>query len=112
MSAARLNASVEVAALIRRAQSAGDFATVLHKGDAERGAILIVVWSRGAYFGCLERTLGTGGYNWGNVGPAAGDDAKVARFLAQRVEFDPDLWAIELDIAQPERFIAETIAAG
>ena len=112
MSAARLNASVEAAALMRRAQAEGDFATVLHKGDPERGAILIVVRSRGAYVTCLERMLNSGGYGWLTVGPDSASDEKVAQFLARRADFDPDIWLIELDIAQPERFIAETISAG
>ena len=34
----------------------------------------------------------------------------VADFLAKRARFDTDFWAIELDIAAPERFIAETTA--
>ncbi|MFL6730111.1 MAG: DUF1491 family protein, partial [Sphingomicrobium sp.] len=40
------------------------------------------------------------------------DSQEVAAFLAKRLRFDPDLWAIELDIADPERFIAETTALG
>jgi hypothetical protein len=112
MSAARLNASVEAAALMRRAQADGDFATVLHKGDPERGSILIVVRSRGTYLSCLERMLSADGYVWLAVGPDSAADEKVAQFLARRAEFDPDIWLIELDIAQPERFVAETIAAG
>jgi hypothetical protein len=112
VSAARLNASIEAAALIRRAEAEGDFATVLHKGDAERGSILIVVRSRGGYEACLERTLGAQGYEWVRAGPDSAEAEQVAPFVAKRVEFDPDLWAIELDIAHPERFIAETIAAG
>jgi hypothetical protein len=34
----------------------------------------------------------------------------VARFVDGRARFDEDLWVIELDIATPERFIAETTA--
>ena len=54
-----------------------------------------------------------GGYRWQKVGPAesAGSD-EVRDFLAKRARFDEDSWLIELDIAQPERFIAETIASG
>jgi hypothetical protein len=37
---------------------------------------------------------------------------EIADFLARRARFDEDLWAIELDIAEPERFIAETTSAG
>ena len=39
-------------------------------------------------------------------------DFTLEEFLARRARFDEDLWAIELDIADPERFIAETTAQG
>lgn len=109
--AARLNASVEAASLVRRAQAAGDFAAVVHKGDPERGSILIAVRSRDSFSACLERTLGAEGYCWARTGPESDKEGEVARFVAKRVQFDPDLWVIELDIAHPERFIAETIAS-
>ncbi|HET7317123.1 MAG TPA: DUF1491 family protein [Sphingomicrobium sp.] len=110
MSSARLSASVEATGLVRRAQAAGDFAAILHKGDAARGAILIVVRSRGGYVTCLERTLVPDGrYLWSSGGPADSDsEEKLAEFCAKRLRFDEDLWLIELDIAHPERFIAET----
>ena len=111
---ARLNASLEATGLIRRAQAAGDFGVVLRKGDPERGSLLIVIRSRGQYVGCLERTLSMEGhYGWGSAGPAPSEgDEKVSQFLARQAGFDPDLWLIELDIAQPERFIAETTSMG
>jgi hypothetical protein len=114
MSRGRLTASVEAASLVRRAQADGDFAAVLRKGDADRGALLIVVRSRGRYVACLERALSPNGrYRWASVGPTeAATDEELADFLARRVRFDEDLWLIELDIAQPERFIAETTLAG
>jgi hypothetical protein len=111
---ARLNASLEAAGLIRRAEAAGDFGVVLRKGDPERGSLLIVIRSRGRYISCLERALSMEGrYGWGSVGPPPAEgDEKVSQFLARQAGFDPDLWLIELDIAQPERFIAETTSAG
>jgi hypothetical protein len=36
----------------------------------------------------------------------------LADWSQKRVRFDEDLWLIELDIADPERFIAETTAKG
>ena len=110
----RLSASVEAAGLIRRAEAAGDFGVVIRKGDPERGSLLIVIRSRGAYVSCLERTLTLdGSYSWGAVGPASAEaEEEVSQFLARRTRFDPDLWLIELDIAQPERFIAETTFVG
>lgn len=114
MSNARLAAAVEAAGLMRRAQADGDFAAIIRKGDAERGSLLLVVSSRGRHIACLERALGPDGmYCWSRSGPGElADSAEVADFLAKRARFDADLWAIELDIADAERFIAETTAAG
>ncbi|HEU4705534.1 MAG TPA: DUF1491 family protein [Sphingomicrobium sp.] len=110
----RLPASVEAAGLIRRAQGSGDFAAVVHKGDPDRGSILLVVSSRGRHVACLERVLTLdGGYRWQQVGPSeSAGSGEIRDFLAKRTRFDADLWAIELDIAEPERFIAETTSRG
>lgn len=106
----RLSTHIEAAAIVRRAEVSGDFATVMKKGDPERGALLLLVTSRGRHVACLERLLGLdGGYRWDKVGPPENADSdSVAGFLAKRARFDEDYWAIELDVAQPERFIAET----
>ena len=101
-------------ALVRRAEAEGGFPTILHKGDPESGSVLLFVGSRGRYVACLERVLGLDGhYAWRRAGPADSAESKeVAAFLAKRRQFDPDLWAVELDIAEPERFIAETTGLG
>ena len=110
----RLPASVEAAGLIRRVSADGDFATIIKKGDPDRGALLLVVTSRGRHVGCLERVLDLAtGYRWQSVGPGESSSSEQIRdFLAKRTRFDADLWAIELDIAEAERFIAETTALG
>jgi hypothetical protein len=114
MSGGRLPPRLEVPALVRRAETQGGFATVLHRGDPERGAVLLIVTSRGRHVAGLERVLAiSGDYEWRAAGPGeSADSAEVATFLAKRRQFDPDFWAVELDIADPERFIAETTAAG
>jgi hypothetical protein len=110
----RLPTHVEVGGLLRRISAEGGFATVVRKGDPERGALLLLIASRGVHLACLERVLALdGGYRWQRVGP--GDSAgstEIADFLARRARFDEDSWVIELDIADGERFIAETTAAG
>ena len=114
MSGGRLPPRLEVPGLLRRAEAQGGFATVLNKGDPEGGAMLLVVTSRGRHVACLERILSIGGaYEWRTTGPPeSAESAEVASFLAKRRQFDPDLWLIELDIAEPERFIAETTSEG
>ena len=110
----RLPASVEASGLMRRIETQGDFATVIRKGDPDRGALLLVIGSRGRHVACLERILASDGkYRWQTTGPVgSGSSAELNDFLSKRQRFDPDSWLIELDIALPERFIAETTAQG
>ena len=86
----------------------------MRKGDAERGSLLIFVSSRGRNVAILERVLGMDGeYRWeAKRHSDSQGSAEIADFLARRARFDDDLWAIELDIADPERFIAETTSLG
>lgn len=86
----------------------------MKRGDPDRGSLLILVASRGRHVACLERVLTVDGrYRWQAVGPAeSAGSAEIDDFLARRARFDEDLWALELDIADPERFIAETTSAG
>ena len=76
--------------------------------------MLLCVSSRGVHQAVLERVLTLDGtYAWQRIGPPeSASSTEVADFLARRARFDEDLWAIELDIADPERFIAETTRTG
>lgn len=106
MSEPRLAAVVWVKALIRRVNAAGDFATVLHKGDGVAGSV-VLVHRRGTETRALQRLMGTGGdYEW-RVTARGGD---VDSWLERQRRYDPDLWIIELDTPNPARFIDETIA--
>ncbi len=109
-----LPAHLEASALLRRAEAGGGFGAVLRKGDLDRGALLLFITRRGDHIGCLERALGTdGNYQWRQVGPRAGaEQAEISDWAQKRVRFDEDIWLIELDIPDPERFIAETTSKG
>ena len=99
---------------MRRAFAQGGFGTVVKQGDRERGSLLLFVANRGMHLACLERVLSVdGSYRWQRAGPGeSASSAEIADFLARRARFDEDLWAIELDIADAERFIAETTQTG
>ena len=86
----------------------------MRKGDAERGSLIIFVTSRGRQVAILERVLGIDGdYQWrAAAARELAGSVEIGDFLAKRARFDDDLWAIELDIADPERFIAETTLTG
>lgn len=108
----RLASQMLVGALIRRAQGQGGFATVLRRGDAISGAIIIATLERGRETGLFERVpdYTAGGYRLTPCGPADSDDPMARhQYMERRVRSDPDLWFIELDIAEAERFAAETI---
>lgn len=106
----RLPAHVEAGAIIRQAEADGGFATVVKRGDPDRGSLVLMLSSRGSHYCCLERALAPDGvYRWRQVGPPAGADAEtLADWSQKRRRFDEDLWLIDLDIAVPERFIVET----
>jgi hypothetical protein len=110
----RLPAQLEATALIRRVEADGGFGTIIKRGDPDRGALVLLIAQRGKHFGCLERSLmADGNYRWQRVGPAAGTEPEtLADWSQKRVRFDEDLWLIELDIVDPERFIVEMTVQG
>ena len=107
--APRLASSVLVSALLRRAEALGGFGTVLAKGDAQAGAIAVLLVERGANPRLFERLLHPDGhYGWEESGRRDLDEpGAVQALIERRRRFDPDLWLIELDTASTERFAAE-----
>ena len=104
----RLPTGVLVGALLRRANEAGGFAAVLAKGDPQGGAVLLLVSDRGGPERLLERGIG------GNGVPALIDATPaedVDGYWRRRRARDPDLWVVALDVADGERFAAETMLA-
>jgi hypothetical protein len=109
----RLASAVLVSALLRRAEAEGGFGAVLAKGDETAGAIAVILAERGRKAAFLERLLQPdGGYAWRDSGEGLDSDAAYDDLLARRRRVDPDLWAVELDVASAERFAAEMNAVG
>ncbi|MEH3107808.1 MAG: DUF1491 family protein [Sphingomonas fennica] len=108
--APRLATGIVVAALLRRMAAEGGQGTILHRGDAQAGAILIVTMARGSVTGVLERTLGADGYALGRSGPA--DPTTLDGWLERRRLADPDLWVVELegDGESPQRVARDVMA--
>lgn len=101
-----------VSALVRRVNAAGGFAAVVHKGDAQAGAIMVECVDRGARHLLLERATGLDGSDgWRIVDVPLDDEPAYAERIDKRRRFDADLWVVELDIADAERFAAETIGS-
>jgi hypothetical protein len=98
-----------VSALVRRVSAEGGNAVVVAKGDATAGAILLDCLDRGVRAAFRERVLDSvGRYGWSVVGPGEAATAEdVAGWVNRRKTRDPDLWIVELDIPNAERFAAE-----
>lgn len=109
MTSPRLSAEMMVQSLMRKVNQLGGFATVLRKGDRISGAILIICLERGKDPRVLEKMPSLDGpSNWQRIWPQDTDNKEdLEKYLARRSSFDPDLWLIELDIADGERLVAE-----
>ncbi len=103
----RLPAHLEVSGLIRQTQSAGGFAAVLAKGESEAGTILIVLAENGKnarVFECMPQLDGT--RKWHAAKQQNPDNKEeFQEYLDRRKYQDPDVWIVELDIANGERLI-------
>lgn len=107
----RLTSAMLVSAMIRRVQSEGGFAAVIQRGDDTAGAILIECADRGETQQLFERATGFDGQDQWRLadGDPSGDPDAYRQRLDRRRSSDPDLWIVELDIADAARFAAETI---
>ena len=111
---ARLPTHVEVGALLRQVEAAGGFATVIAKGDREAGTILVVLCHNGRDSRAFERMPkadGTRGWACSRR-QDNGNPWEFTEYLDRRKAQDSDLWIIELDIADGERFIGLSDSAG
>jgi len=104
----RIPAHLEVTGLIRAVQAAGGFATVLAKGERDAGTLLIVCCESGANCVAWERMPQADGSRGWAVARRQDpqDPAEFTQYHTRRSRQDDDLWVLELDIANAERFIA------
>jgi hypothetical protein len=108
---ARVTSAVLASALVRRVNQEGGSAAILARGDATSGGILLLAYDRGSNPRFFERGVGPAGEPaLIPSGPATlADESEVAAYWQRRRTSDSDLWVIELNIAQAERFAAETM---
>ena len=103
---ARLPTHLTIGVLLRRVNDAGGIAMVRAKGDPQGGAILLLIEDRSGPVRVLERTIGMdGAISLTDSVPSDGAES----YWRRRRTNDPDLWVVELDIPEAERFAAETI---
>ena len=95
---------------MRAVNGAGGFAVVLEKGEPEAGTILVVIATNGANARVYERMPQLDGTRKWSLARAQDYERKqeFQEYLDRRKDQDRDLWIVELDIADGERFIGLT----
>lgn len=107
----RLPSHLLVSALLRRVNDAGGMGVVRASGDADTGTLLVLA-GQGAAMRAWERVRDLDGRDsLLPAGPRDGGEAALEEYWRRRRASDPDLWVVELDIADAERLVAETISA-
>lgn len=103
----RLPAHLEISSLIKLAESHGGSAMVLSKGERDAGTVLIVTMCRGADAKLFERMPQLDGTR--QFIPTKLQDienpTEFSEYLDRRAHQDPDIWILEVDVDDAERFI-------
>ena len=105
---ARLPAHLEADAIRRLAESLGGFATVLATGERDAGTLLVVCCGKGRLAAAYERMPQSHGRRAWVVSRRQDDENKQEfwDYCDRRKNQDSDLWIVELDVPDAERFIA------
>ncbi|WP_252259438.1 DUF1491 family protein [Erythrobacter aurantius] len=103
----RLPAHLEVSGLIRLVESQGGTAVVLAKGERDAGTILIVTMCRGEDVRLFERMPQMDGTRpfLATKSQDLEKPEEFSEYLDRRRRQDPDIWIVEVDIANAERFV-------
>ncbi len=103
---ARIRSDIWVSAYLRRMAGLGAYGLVRHKGAAEAGAIAIVVTRRD---GLAQLYLPAAQSDFDEARPSDrrfvavfpdfGEQGRVDDKLKRERSFDPDLWVVDMDVA-------------
>lgn len=99
----RIATEMVVRALLRRCGAGGAPAFIMRRGDAERGALFVKVAmldGRAKLFGPAPAGLSAGSDDRplsAHLAPEGTSEADVDAYLARQVEYDPDLWLVEIE---------------
>ncbi|MEO1028038.1 MAG: DUF1491 family protein [Pseudomonadota bacterium] len=111
----RLPTKLWIDGLIRRVQSDAAAAFVLHKGDEDRGEILIKISSLDGQARLLRPATDMDGtrivldMTQQGIGP---DEAEIDAYILKARDRDTDLWVIEIEDPAARSFVTEPIRSG
>lgn len=107
---ARLRSEIRISAYLRRCQAGGAFATVLRRGDADAGVVVIRSYQPGGPVRLfIETRQADGSPAWRRLGGAVLDEAEADRLVAREASFDSDLWVVEVEDREGRLFLDDPV---
>lgn len=104
-----LNSDLWVGALIRRAGIEGANATVVRRGDARAGTVIVKAYNtsdRTARLYC--EAFGQDGERlW--IQPVSGTESELDAYVERQRTYDPDIWVVEVEDRQGRHFLTERV---
>ena len=106
-----LSSDVWVAGLIRNTEIGGAFATVSRKGDARAGTVIVKVFNTSDRSARLySEAFGPDGERLWMQPVESAFESELDAYLQRQIQYDPDLWIVEIEDRQGRRFITEKVA--
>lgn len=107
MTEPRLKTGIWIQALMWRCSQAGVPATVVRRGDGDAGAVIVKLNRRNGVFTLLVQTRTSAGeLAWSKAGGSdTVDEAAADSYIARQIGRDPDLWVVEIEDREGERFL-------
>ena len=105
-----LSSDLWVSALIRRAQIEGANATVVKKGDARAGSVIVKAYDTTTRTARLfTEAFGTDGDRLWIQPVTSHSESELDAYIARQRGYDPDVWVVEIEDRQGRHFITETV---
>ncbi len=93
----RIKVGIWVQMALRMGDRDGRSGTVIRRGDADAGGVLLVLRRRDEV-SVLSQVRTAGESAWMRAtGPDSVDDATADAYIARQVQRDPDLWVVEFN---------------
>lgn len=117
MTEPRLKTEIRISAQVRRAQSAGAFATIARRGDPDAGAAAVKIYLGQGRARLLIQSRDLDGraiwrdpldYDASTEGQAKDyQESEVDAWISKEASIDPDLWVVEIEDREGRTFLEE-----
>jgi hypothetical protein len=98
MSDPRIKVGLWVQAVLRLGQSDGRYGTVIRKGDADAGGVLLVLRGHSGLTVLTQIRDASGDPAWlRGTGETPVEEPVADAYIAKQLKYDSDLWVIEFD---------------